>query len=49
MTAARASVAFRVLGIARGFIVKVRCDSSGDGGGGIVKDEAVVPFGICNV
>lgn len=30
-------------------VVNARCDSSGDGGGGKVNGDAVVPFGICNV
>lgn len=49
ITGAKAVVALSVFGIARGFVVKVRCESSGDGGGGMVNEDAVVPFGICNV
>lgn len=48
MTGANA-YGFALLGIARGFDEKARCDSSGEGGGGIVNEAAVVPFGICKV
>lgn len=50
ITGAKALPVLVLVGIARGFVVeKARCDNSGEGGGGMVNDVAVVPFGICKV